>query len=112
MTKTPHFFDEPPTALEHAINMFERNASSESVGSVHAMSIRVEAIQYSTIEALARFSGMSRNKVISTLLGVALDEVWQGMTDDCRAGVQAFRSEILGQIVATGDFPQAAKGEI
>lgn len=108
----PQFYDEPPTALEHAINMFERNGSSETIGSVHAMSIRLESVQYSTIEALARFSGMSRNKVISTLLGVALDEVWQGMDEKNRAGVQAIRSLLLSEIFSAPTFAMADKGEI
>lgn len=109
---SPRFYDEPPTVLEQAIALFERTGGTESVGSVHALSIRVPTIEYATIEGLARHSGVSRNKVICQLLAVALDEVWQGMSEDNRAGVQAYRSEIFREFMQSENHAQSVEGEI
>lgn len=109
-------YDEAPSRLEMAIAMFTRQASSEGVGSVHARSVRIPTIENVTVEALAQYSGLSVNKVICQLLDVALDEVFQGFTDEQRKEVFAIRSRLFKTLMdEKGDFKlqeQAAKGEI
>lgn len=104
-------YQEPPSRLDMAIGLFTRQATSEGIGSVHARSVRIPTIENATIEALAQFSGLSVNKVICSLLEVALDEVFQGLKDEHRAEIFRLRAAVL-QRLATGALQQAEQGEI
>jgi hypothetical protein len=110
-------YDEMPTRLEMAVALFTRTASSDAQGSVHARSVRIPTIENLTIDALAKYSGLSANKVICQLLEVALDEVFQGFTDEQRQAVFDIRRELLKGLPQKNGFPDlggdaAGKGEI
>lgn len=111
-------YDDMPTRLEMAVALFTRNATSDGQGSVHARSIRIPTIENMTIDALAKYSGLSSNKVICQLLEVALDEVFQGFTADQREAVFAIRGEMLKALPRDKNGfsdvggEDAAKGEI
>ena len=102
-------YDEAPSRLDMAIGLFTRQATSDLVGSVHARSVRIPTIENATIEALAQFSGLSVNKVICSLLEVALDEVFQGLKDEPRAEIFRIRSAVLQRL--DGSHAQAEPGE-
>jgi hypothetical protein len=91
-------YDEAPTRLDMAVSLFTRNGTSDAVGSVHARSIRIPTIENVTIEALAQHSGLSVNKVIVQLLEVALEVVFQEMTEEHREQVFVKRSELIALI--------------
>lgn len=104
-------YTEQPSKLDMALALFQRTGSSEGVGSVHGLTVRIPTIEYCSIEALAKHSGLSRNKVIVELLGVALDEVWQGLNPDDRHDLVRIRSEVLDTILRS-PMEQAGKGDI
>lgn len=112
----PVSYDEMPTRLEMAIQLFTRQGSSEASGGVHARSVRIPTIENVTIEALAQYSGLSVNKVICQLLEVALEEVFQGLKDDQREEVIEIRSKLLRTLTDETGYlkpqPQAVAGEI
>lgn len=107
---------EEPTRLDMILSLLQKTGTSESIGSVHAVSVRLPTVDFSTIEALAAHSGHSRNKIICQLLSFALSAVWDGLDAENQDAVQAIRSKILGQLVGSFDnpakLPQAEKGEI
>jgi len=105
-------YTEMPSKLDMALALFQRTGTSEGVGSVHALSVRIPTIEYASIEALAKHSGLSRNKVIVELLGVALDEVWQGLNEDDRHDLVRVRSDVLETLLRAPEFDQAGKGDI
>lgn len=110
-------YNEPPTRLEMAIALFTKTATGEGVGTVHARSVRIPTIENVTIEALAQYSGLSVNKVIVQLLEVALDEVFQGFTEDQRREVFALRGKLLMARLDENGYPdlggdQAKEGDI
>jgi len=114
-------YDNPPTRLEMAVGLFTRSATSDAQGNVHARSVRIPSIENVTIEALAKYSGLSVNKVIVQLLEVALDEVFSAFSDKQRAELFAIRGQMLKDMIPAGStypaFPElggepAAKGEI
>jgi signal transduction protein with GAF and PtsI domain len=114
----PVSYDEMPSRLDMAISLFTRKGTSDTVGSVHARSIRVPTIENVTIEALAQYSGLSVNKVICQLLEVALEEVFMAMPEDQREELIKTRSAILranmdkdGYAVFPGS-EQSKEGEI
>jgi hypothetical protein len=111
-------YDDMPTRLEMAVALFTRNATSDAQGSVHARSVRIPSIENLTIDALAKYSGLSANKVICQLLEVALDEVFQGFTAEQRQAVFEIRGQMMkalpkdkdGYVELGGEG--ASKGEI
>lgn len=106
-------YTEQPTKLEMALSLFQRTGTSEGMGSVQAFSVRIPTLEYASIEALAKHSGLSRNKVIVELLQVALDEVWQGLDEDNRMELVKIRAGFLQTVLNAGqDFDQAKQGEI
>ena len=98
-------YDDMPTRLEMAVALFTRTATSEAMGSVHARSVRIPSIENVTIEALAQYSGLSVNKVIVQLLEVALDEVFQAMTEEQRAQVFAKRGALMKEMCDKDGYP-------
>ncbi len=114
-------YDEAPTRLEMAISLFTRTATSDAQGNVHARSVRIPSIENLTIEALAKYSGLSVNKVIVQLLEVALDEVFSGLNDKQRGELFAIRGQMMKELIPAGStypaFPElggepATQGEI
>ena len=105
-------YDEMPSRLEMAVDLFTNKASSETIGAVRAYSIRVPLIEDATIKALHVYSGQTQNKVIVQLLQVALDEVFQTMPEADRDSIFKLRASILGQTAHEVDQPQAEKGEM
>jgi hypothetical protein len=119
MTKPTHIYDQlqalipegdklegfstPPTHLDMAIAQFTKKGSSEFEGSLHAMSVRIPSIEAATIEALAKYSGLSKNKVFVLLLEVALDEVFQGLPDEDKQDICRIRYDLLRAMEAKGE---------
>lgn len=107
------YYDEPPTKVEILVSLVSKTAKSESVGSVHPISVRLPTIPFATIQAVAQHSGMSMNKVIVALLDVGLDELWQGLDQEECNQISALRSSFLGDVLQGDDQPgQAAEGDI
>lgn len=107
------YYDEPPTKLEVLVSMVGKTATSETVGSVHPISVRIPTIAYTTIQAISHHSGMSMNKTICQLLDVALDELWGQLAEEDRERVSELRSGYLRNILAAGEkAAQAEKGEV
>lgn len=99
-------YDNPPTRLEMAVGLFTRTATSDASGNVHARSVRIPSIENLTIEALAKYSGLSVNKVIVQLLEVALDEVFSAFTEQQRAELFAIRGKMMKDLIpADATYP-------
>lgn len=105
-------YDELPTRLEIATALLTNKATSESMGAVRPYSIRVPLIEDATIKALHVYSGLSQNKVIVELLKVALDSVFQEMSEEDREQIFKLRGNILGETAYEVDQPQGQPGEI
>lgn len=105
-------YDEMPSRLEMAVDLFTNKATSDTIGAVRAYSIRVPLVEDATIKALHVYSGQTQNKVIVQLLQVALDEVFQTMSEADRDSIFKLRASFLGESVLEVEQPQAEKGEM
>lgn len=105
------FYDEPPTKLESLVGQLQKTMTVETIGGVHAISVRMPTIPYTTIQALSQHSGISMNKLIVSLIDVALDEVWQQLGEEDQERVSELRSGFIN-LVMQSNTPQAGKGEI
>ena len=111
--KSLPYYEEPPTKLEMLVDLVSKTATSEAVGSVHPISVRIPSIPFTTLQAIAHHSGMSMNKTIVALLDVALDELWRQLDEADREEIQNLRSGYLKNILADMDSQaHANKGEI
>lgn len=107
------YYDEPPTKLETLVDLVSKNATSDAVGSVHPISVRIPSVPFTTLQAIAYHSGMSMNKTIVNLLDVALDVLWQALGEEDRAEISALRSGYLRNVLAEMESQaQSKKGEI
>jgi len=106
------YYDEPPTKLELLVDLVGKTGTSETIGSVHPLSVRIPTIPYTTIQAISYHSGMSMNKTICQLLDVALDELWQQLPEEDRNRIAELRSGYVSNIMAAADkVAQADTGE-
>ena len=106
-----------PTKLEMFLAEIQKTGTSESVGSVHSVTVRLPSVEFATIEALCRTSGLARNKVIVNLIQVALDEMWQGVDPEMRDVIAGLQGIVLRDLVMDGDgnvkvLDNAKQGEI
>lgn len=105
-------YDEAPTKMDLLVGLVSKSAKSEGIGSVHPISVRIPTIPFTTIQAISKHSGMSMNKTIVSLLDAALDEMWSQLPQDDQDAIQQLRSEFIQSFIDSGDYPQAAKGEV
>lgn len=111
--QAPHLeYDEVPSKMDILVGLVSKSAKSEAVGSVHPISVRIPTIPFTTIQALSKHSGMSMNKTIVSLLDAALDELWAQLDQEDQDAISNLRSEFISAFLASGDYPQASKGEI
>jgi len=106
-----------PTKLEMFLAEIQKTGTSESVGSVHSVTVRLPSVEFATIEALCRTSGLARNKVIVNLIQVALDEMWQGVDPEMRDVIAGLQGIVLRDLVQDDEgnlkvLDNAKQGEI
>ena len=107
---------EPPK-LEIFLAEIQKTGTSESFGSVHSVTVRLPSVEFATIEALCRTSGLARNKVIVNLIQVALDEMWQGVNPEMRDVIASLQGIVLRDLVQDDEgnvkvLENAKQGEI
>lgn len=106
-----------PTKLAMFLTEVQKNGVSETSTSVHSVTVRMPSITFTTVEALARVSGMARNKVIVNLLDVAIDEMWKGLDAETRDVVASLQGIVLSELMHDDKgnikhLDQAKKGEV
>lgn len=109
---------EASSKLEMFLAELERKANFESVGSVHAVTVRIPTNDFSQIEGFARYSGMARNKVIVHLLQVGIEQVLKGLGPEVKKPLFEQTVDALRGLYTDekGDFTKtlepSSKGEI
>ena len=93
---------EPPTPLDVLVGMVSKTIEDEYVGAVQAFSIRMELVDACTLEALAAYSGQSRNKIACQLVKAGLHELWQRIGDDERAEIERTTGSMIRQRFEAG----------
>lgn len=103
------------TRLDHVLGMLEKRADSEYTGAMHAISVRLPIVTAATIDAFAKHSGHSKNKIVVELLELAIEEVTAQISDKDGSRITSLRSKILREMLGPEDAPnkfeQAEKGD-
>ena len=97
--------------LDLAVGLFSRNATAEVSGLVRTTSLRIPLTEFAQIDALAQHSGVSRNKVICTLLDLALPDVLANLPKVDAKSIDKLSVKLLQKLMQESDNEQAAKGE-
>lgn len=84
------------------MSLLQKEGKSESFGLVKGITCRLPVHQYATIEAFSRYSGMSKNKVISELLDVSLDIAVRNLARANRKAFNQKQSEVLLELAEEG----------
>lgn len=93
---------EPPTPLDVLVGMVSKTMEDEYIGAMQAFTIRMELVDACTLEALAAYSGQSRNKIACQLIKSGLHELWQRIGDDERAEIERTTGALIRQRVEAG----------
>src|SRR5437870_13727923 len=90
---------EIPSKLDMFLAEVTKTGTSESSSSVHSVTTRIPSIDFATIEALARTSGMARNKVIVSLLEAAIEQMWKGLDPEMHDAISHLQGMILRELI-------------
>ena len=91
---------EPPTNLESFVAMVSKTGDEQHLAMIHAFSIRVPMTIACMFDAMAEYSGKSRNKLIVKALEVALDHLWQQLEDKERGAIDEIYRRAVGAALA------------
>lgn len=100
---------EPPSNLEMFVGMITKTADEQKTGWLQSISIRMPINLACTIDALAQYSGHSRNKLIVKALEAAVDQMFEQIPGTEREEIEMIRAEILGKRIA--EWEAGAKTE-
>ena len=100
-----------PSKLEMAVGLFSKTATSEVSGAVRSTSLRIPITEFAEIEAIAQHSGISRNKVICTLIDLALPEILANLPKADRKTIDRLAVKNVQAMLAESEHEQAGKGE-
>ena len=88
---------EAPSNLSLFIGMVSKTADEQAVAWLQTISIRMPMVLCCTFEALAQYSGKSRNRLIVKALEAAVDLLFEEMSEEEVKEVEELRSKILTQ---------------
>jgi len=83
-----NFEEEVESRANMLIAQLQKQGNSKYIGGIKGITCRLPVIQYASIDALSRHSGMSKNKVIVQLLYVAIHLAVNGLD---RTNSRAFK---------------------
>lgn len=89
------------TEAEHAAAIVEGTASTRWTAPTKVISVRLPALLFAEVSALAHKSGKTRNSMICTLLEVGVEEVTTRLTPETKTALSAIRSELLTDLGET-----------
>ena len=85
--------------LDLLVSIVSKQGSFESYGWIQTVSVRMPGHMACTFDAIAEYSGVSRNKVVVQALEVALNQLMVRLSADDRKRIEEQRSLILGKRV-------------
>lgn len=89
---------EPPSNLDAFVGMVSKTAEEQHLAVLHAFSVRVPVTIAAMFEAMAEYSGKSRNRLIIKALEVALDQLYEQISVDDRAAIDKLFQKRLGEM--------------
>ena len=95
---------EPPDEFAMLEAMVTKTGNVEGTGTLHSVSIRLPTVEFVTVEALAKHSGQSRNKIIVQMIKACIERLNAEISNDDLEAVHSIRSDLFGQF-GNGDLP-------
>lgn len=76
----------------------------EVIGNLHPVSLRMPTVEFCTVEAIAKHSGQSRNRIINQMISVSISWLQSELDTSDLNAIGSIRSAILQQFMQ-GDLP-------
>lgn len=103
--------NETPSELEQAVGLLARSAQIKEVGIVVPISVRLSGMTYATVKAMADHSSLSLNRVVNTLLRVAIDAVGDALPAEDADAIASIRSEVMADLIHGNKFDQMKESD-
>lgn len=96
---------EAPSNMDMLLGMVSKTADENTSAWIQPLTVRMPVILATTLDALAKYSGQSRNKLAVKALESAMDTLWEQLPEADRTEIEAIRAELIA------DRLQSATGE-
>ena len=88
-----------PTNFQVFMAEVNKTAKTESIGVYHQVPFRMARWNFARLEGLRNHMGEPRNKVLNSLIEIALDQVYEKMTDEQKAVYEEIQSLTLADTI-------------
>lgn len=88
---------EPPSNLDILVGMVRKTADEQASGWLQSVTIRMPMTLACFLEALAKHSGHSRNKIMVKALEASLDAVLEQLPEEERAEIHQICADLVGE---------------
>ena len=104
---------EAPSNLSLFVGMVSKTADEQAVAWLQTISIRMPMVLGCTFDALAQFSGKSRNKLMVKALEAAVDMLFEQMSEEEVIEVEHIRGNLIAQRLAETELCKTSEsGEV
>lgn len=84
--------------------MITKTGAVEDRSVTHSVSVRLPTNEFCLVEAIAKHSGVSRNRIILQMIRVSIERLNEELPEVELEAIHALRSELHSQFIA-GDLP-------
>lgn len=94
-----------PTNLDLFMGEVTKNAKTETVGVFHQVPFRMATWNFARLEGLRNYMNEPRNKVLNSLIEIALDQVFERLDNgdpDVKSAIASEVSKILAEVSPDG----------
>lgn len=99
--KTPD--SEAPSSRDAFLGMVSRIADESYTGATQTISCRLPVHLACMFEAMSKYSGKSRNRLIVKALEMALEELWSELPEVERQELESLRGEFVAEKLAAAN---------
>lgn len=92
------------TPLDAAVSLFSKQSTLTETGHTCQASFRIPALEFAKVDAIANYSGQSRNRVVVELLRVGLDSVLTNMPEEEAREIYEIFRRLMGELVEDGNW--------
>lgn len=95
----PLFAPEAPDSFTMLEAMVSKTGTLDYNGPYRMVSVRMQLLDYCTVEAMCQYSGQSKNKILNQMVAACIERLNQELSEEDLRGIQAIRSKLIGELL-------------
>jgi len=95
----PTFAPEAPDAFTMLDAMISKTGNVEYNGPSRTVSVRMNLIEYCTLESFSQFSGQSKNKIVNQMIAACVERLTESLSAEDLEGIQEIRSRLISELM-------------